>query len=106
MTFSTTPVKIVSLTLFFMISFVLNAVEKSQVDAVILDIFPDSVVKISAKKKGTTVMTDKYKPSGSPWYPGLDESNVFNFEIIQRSLSVLHSSGICSSFQSKLSRLA
>ena len=47
----------------------------------LLDIFPDSVVKRSSGNPGKTVVSQAYRPSGSLWGPGLDERNVFHAEI-------------------------
>jgi len=52
--------------------------------ASILEVFPESVVEVPANRKGRTVFSPRYTPSGSAWDARLDEKTVFLAEIDHR----------------------
>ena len=55
--------------------------ETVETAAVLLDVFPESVVQIPAERQGTTRLSSTYTPSGSLWGKCLDEKTVFDFEM-------------------------
>lgn len=49
--------------------------------ATLLDVFPASVAQVPAAQRGQTTLSTTYTPSGSLWYKGLKEEDVFNLEM-------------------------
>ena len=53
-----------------------------EVDNAILDVFPASTVNANPDQQGKSIFHDKFTPSKSLWAQGLDESKVFQGEMI------------------------
>ena len=55
-----------------------------EVEDVVLDVFPASTVSANPKQQGKSTFSDQFTPSASLWNEGLDESKVFQGELLHK----------------------